>query len=287
MFRSMDGSSDNGREPNDGLAADAWRTDQERWAGALSQAPAFGEAIGRQLQLVREGKGRTAEEVAKRARQVGLSWHRPTVGQIERGRRALSAVELIMLPLIYGVPLGELLPEGVIWLTPEVGVYDREVRRVLGGDHNPSSLALRAPGGWHVRGVSDRPSEEALEMVQALTASPWPHNSDPRYVQDKPDEAEVKAAKRLDTTPHFVAYAAREFWGHGLAAEREARLSERGELPEGKRALQSARGHITRVLLAELEPVVRGLEVAPRQGDLDPTEPGALEDRQKGRETGG
>ncbi|MFD9629898.1 helix-turn-helix domain-containing protein [Streptomyces violascens] len=251
-------------------------SDAEQWAEALEQAPPFGEAIGRKLQRVREEKGRTAEDVAQTAQQLGLSWHRPTVGQIERGRRALSAAELIMLPLIYGRPLGELLPEGTVWLTSELGVYDREVRKVLGGDYTPNHLALRAPGGWHVKGRSDQSGEEVGERVAEAVAvlstrSQWPTRALARYVQDKPDEAETKAAKRLDTTPHYVAYAARETWGHGLAVEREARLRERGELPEGKRALQSARGHITRTLVAELEPVIRRYET--RRGEPDHVDP--------------
>jgi hypothetical protein len=156
-----------------------------------------------------------------------------------------------MLPHIYGCPLGYLLPEETVWLTPEVGVYDRDVRRTLGGDRTPNSLALHAPGSWHVKGLSDQTGEEATrQMARALArleaSSPWPTNAQVRYAQDKPDDAETKAAKKLGTTPHCVAYAARETWGHGLAEEREARLRERGDLPEGKRALHSARGHITR-----------------------------------------
>ncbi|MEW1678510.1 helix-turn-helix transcriptional regulator [Streptomyces noursei] len=255
-----------GREPEGGAATgSAPAADQERWEHALAQAPSFGAAIGQQLQRVREGKGRTAEDVARQAQQLGLSWHRPTVSQIERGRRALSAVELIMLPLIYGCPLSDLLPDGTMWLTPDVGVYAREVRKVLAGDYNPSARVLRVPGGWRVTGISERAGEEvAHQMARAVAHmqanSPWPTNAQIRYVQDSPDDAETKAAKRLNTTPHYVAYAARETWGRGLAAEREARLLERGELPEGKRALQSARGHITRTLIAEVEPIVRAHE---------------------------
>ncbi|MFD8610529.1 helix-turn-helix domain-containing protein [Streptomyces sp. NPDC059631] len=290
LLRSMNRSDGRERVLEGGSTADAAPVaDEERWARALAQAPSFGEAIGGRLQRVREEAGRTAEEVARTAQQLGLSWHRPTVGQIERGRRALSAVELVMLPLIYGRPLGDLLPEGTVWLTPKVGVYEREVRRVLGGDHNPSTFALHAPGGWHVRGVSDQSAEEAARQtakaVAYMTAgSPWPPNAQVRYARDRPDDAETKAAKKLDTTPYYVAYAARETWGHGLAEEREARLRERGDLPEGKRALQSARGHITRALVTELEPVVKAYKerhCEPEQ--LDTADVGMS----KGRETNG
>ncbi|MFK0295608.1 helix-turn-helix domain-containing protein [Streptomyces sp. NPDC090442] len=279
------------REPEDRAAAgDAPATEQERWEHALAQAPAFGEAIGKQLQRVREEKGRTAEDVARQAQQLGLSWHRPTVSQIERGRRALSAVELIMLPLIYGCPLGDLLPDGTMWLTPDVGVYDREVRKALAGDYNPSARALRLPGGWHVKGFSDQDKEETARHVAQAVAyleahSPWPHNAQARYVQGKPDDAETKAAKRLGTTPHYVAYAARETWGRGLAAEREARLRERGELPEGKRALQSARGHITRTLVAELEPIVKAHEE--RRGEPERLDVAPMKTAKKEREANG
>lgn len=285
----MERSSGKERQPEGGPAADAApTTDEERWAQALVHAPAFGESIGRQLQRVREDKGRTAEDVARTAQQLGLPWHRPTVGHIERGRRALSAVELIMLPLIYGCPLGELLPEGTVWLTSKLGVYDKEVRRVLGGDYNPRYRALHLPGGWHLKGVSDKSAEEDAEelaraVVRMTARSPWPPNALAHHVQERPDDAETKAAKRLGTTPHYVAYAARETWGHGLAAEREARLRERGDLPEGKRALQSARGHITRTLIAELAPVIK--EYGERQPA--PLELGPLKVTKKERDTNG
>lgn len=273
----METSDGKERVPEAGEADAAPATDEERWADALAHAPTFGEAIGRRLQRVREDASRTAEDVARTAQQLGLLWHRPTVGQIERGRRALSAVELVALPLIYGRPLGELLPDGTVWLTSKLGVYDREVRRVLGGNHNPSYRALHLPGGWHVKGVSDRDPKEYAEdvaQVAALLSAPWPPNAKLRHIMEKPDDAETKAAKRLGTTPHYVAYAARETWGHGLAAEREARLRQRGDLPEEKRALQSARGHITRTLVAELAPVVKAY--GEPEKPLDPSELGPM-----------
>jgi transcriptional regulator with XRE-family HTH domain len=273
--------------------------DDERWARALDQAPTFGEAIGQQLQRVREEKGRTAEDVAQSARWLGLSWHRPTVRQIEQGQRSISAAELILLPVIYSVPLSELLPQGTVWLTSELGVYGREVRKVLGGDYSPSTRALHAPGGWHLKGTSDQdPVERAVRVARAVgeiwRRTSWPPHAVAQHAQDNPDEAETKAAKRLGTTPHYVAYAARETWGRGLAEEREVRLRERGELPEGKRAVQSARGHITRTLVAELEPVVQAYEAQREAAEreeaenFDPSEVGRVTKvNEKGRETSG
>ncbi|WP_438312263.1 helix-turn-helix domain-containing protein [Streptomyces sp. HUAS TT3] len=294
-MKSNDGKE---REPAGVPSADA-PTDEERWALALEQAPTFGEALGARMRQVREGNGRTAEDVAKSARHYGLSWHRPTVGQIEQGQRSLSAVELIMLPAIYSVPLNELLPDETVWLTSELGVYGREVRRVLGGDYHPPYRALFAPGGWYLKGSSDQdPTETAVRVAKAAAElwrrNSWPAHAAAQHTQETPDEAEAKAAKRLGTTAHYVAYAARDTWGRGLAAEREARLRERGELPEGKRALQSARGHITRALVAELEPVVKVYEAErEREGreeaeNFDPSEIALTpEERKKRREANG
>lgn len=290
----MTASDGNERDLTKGSEADHDDA-QERWARELEEARPFGEVLGQRLQEVREEQKRTAEDVAQDAQHYGLSWHRPTVRQIEQGKRSMSTAELMMLPLVYGVRLGDLIPEEeTVWLTPKVRVYGRELRRVLGGDYIPHPRAQRAPGGWHVKGWSDLADEEITRgMLRWAAASaernPWPTGATASHVfQGRPDEAEAKAAKRLGTTPHYVAYAARETWGHGLAAEREARLHERGELPEEKRALQSARGHITRALLAELEPVVKAHEE--RRGEperLDPADLGPLKETRQGRETDG
>ncbi|GGR72725.1 hypothetical protein GCM10010252_08980 [Streptomyces aureoverticillatus] len=290
----MTASDGNERDLTKGSEADGDDA-QKRWARELEEARPFGEVLGQRLQEVREEQKRTAEDVAQDARHYGLSWHRPTVRQIEQGKRALSAAELMMLPLVYRVRLADVIrEEETVWLTPKVRVYGRELRRVLGGDYIPHPRALRAPGGWHLKGWSDLDGDEVVRSVAQWSAAraerdPWPTGATGSHVvQGKPDEAETKAAKRLGTTPHYVAYAARETWGHGLAAEREARLRERGELPEEKRALQSARGHITRALLAELEPVVKAHEERRGQPDRpDPADMGPLKVTRNGRETDG
>lgn len=56
------------------------------------------QAIASRLRLSREMAGLTQGQVAK-----SLDWHRPTVSEIEAGRRKVSAEELLVLAEMYGV----------------------------------------------------------------------------------------------------------------------------------------------------------------------------------------
>ncbi|MGW1363516.1 hypothetical protein ACWCQP_39630 [Streptomyces chartreusis] len=233
---------------------------EELWAHMLDQAPSFSVALGQRLAEIRKDEKRTTEQVAQQAQQLGLTWHRTTVGQTELGRRSLSAVELLLLPLLYGKPLRDLLPDETTWLTDATAVFPEELWGAIEGNWDRPGAMRHGPGRWHLK---NRPStDDMIEAVAAWanrSAERWPHGALAKHVAP-PDEAESKAAKKLGTTPHYVAYAARELWGRGLVAEREARLTERGDLPESPRALQAARGHITRTLIEELMPAIRDYE---------------------------
>ncbi|MER7574899.1 helix-turn-helix transcriptional regulator [Streptomyces sp. NPDC126514] len=224
----------------------------------------FGVQLGEQLQRVREEKEATREDIARKARYFGLPWHRPTVGQIEQGKRGVSAAELLLLPLIYSKPLRDLLPaaDEVTWLTDETAVYGSRLRQFLDEDYNPADASM--PGPWHFK-AAVRQGERHFEALRRFSdALPWGSKAG---FAASPDESETKAAKRLNTTPEYVAYTARELWGRGLAEERDARLAERPDAPTAPRAVQAARGHITRILLDELEPSIREHE---KRRDLPP-----------------
>ncbi|WP_405750046.1 helix-turn-helix domain-containing protein [Streptomyces sp. NBC_00012] len=236
---------------------------QERWTQLLAEGEPFALQMGQRLQQVREEAEQTREDVARKAKALGLSWHRPTVGQIEQGKRGLTAVELLLLPLIYRVPLRDLLPgpDTVVRLTEATAVYGAELLRVLDVGHVSGHVG---PGGWEFQHVTDALRDMAQKTSRILEDFPWRAMSE--YVA-VPDEAETKAAKRLNTTPNYVAYTSRELWGRGLAEERDERLSDRGDVPESPRAVQAARGHVTRALISELEPAIRRYEELRGQPD--------------------
>ena len=65
------------------------------------------QAIASRLRLAREMAGLTQGQVAKLS-----GWHRPTVSEIEAGRRRVSAEELSRLAELYGVDVSWVLEGG-------------------------------------------------------------------------------------------------------------------------------------------------------------------------------
>jgi transcriptional regulator with XRE-family HTH domain len=125
-------------------------------------------------------------------------------------------------------------------------------------------MALRLPREW-VLGV--------LESVRRRWAAKTPPRDWDDYDErerlwrdvglEAAGDAERKAAAVLKVPPLAVALAARALWDWSLTAEREHRLAV--QLPglvrdtTPARKLQALRGHITRALVEEMEPVVRSL----------------------------
>lgn len=241
-------------------AAQQLREERDRLARAIEKASPFSEVVGVRLEAVRSRSRRTTEDIASAARGLGLTWHRTTVRQTERGKRSLTAAELLLLPLMYGAPLRDLLPDEreMVWLTDEVAVSGGELARVLDEGYEPGAAEVNTADGWYIKGADARLKELSRRMT--AHAVEWPSGVRAGSTMAEPDEAETKAAKRLDSTPHYVASAARELWGRGLVEERDARLAQRSPVPDSPRALQAARGHVTRTLIAELEPTVREYE---------------------------
>jgi hypothetical protein len=71
-------------------------------------------------------------------------------------------------------------------------------------------------------------------------------------------ETERKAARTLHIDdPAEVAVAALRLWGRSLTQERDARVVDAAAPDASPRTLQALRGHVTRHLLEEIEPIVR------------------------------
>ena len=112
----------------------------------MSEHEAKRKVIASRLRLSREMAGLTQGQVAKR-----LGWHRPTVSEIEAGRRRVSAEELTTLAEIYGA--------SVPW--------------IAGGDDEDSSLAAERVklAARELSKLQERDLNRVLQLLQALRAS--------------------------------------------------------------------------------------------------------------------
>ena len=104
------------------------------------------QAIASRLRLAREMAGLTQGQVAK-----ALGWHRPTVSEIEAGRRKVSAEELPVLAEMYGVNVPWVIGE-------EGGETDGEADRVR--------LAARELSKLRVEDL-----DRVLQLMRALRAT--------------------------------------------------------------------------------------------------------------------
>jgi transcriptional regulator with XRE-family HTH domain len=69
------------------------------------------EIAGRQLALLREERGWSQSEVARRMEASGYNWHQATVGRVENGKHPLRLNELVRLAAMFGVsPIRLIVP---------------------------------------------------------------------------------------------------------------------------------------------------------------------------------
>ena len=102
------------------------------------------QGIASRLRLAREMAGLTQGQVARR-----IGWHRPTLSEIEAGRRGVKAEELTVMAELYGVR--------VPWIMGEEGsdtISDRAM------------LAARELGK-----LRDEDLDRLLQLIQSLKAS--------------------------------------------------------------------------------------------------------------------
>lgn len=203
------------------------------------------QVIGEEIRRRREEKGVRQEALAQAARAYGLEWNRGTVTAVELGRRGLSLGELALLPLILSEaeiahPLLApwlLVPDrdGEVNVSPGLQLPYQLVRDLLGEE-------WKNGGRWS--GTPIAPSQPADRAA--------------RLARDAAGAAESKAAGTLRVPAERVAEAALKLWGRSLTAERDVRVEALLDGQEASaRRVQAIRGHVTRVLLEELGPLLK------------------------------
>jgi transcriptional regulator with XRE-family HTH domain len=154
-----------------------------RMVHSLPMAPAsYGDAILENIRATRARKKLDQRDVSERMRNLGYtSWHRQTLGKVERGERRLAASEVIGLALALGTNTSVLLggpPDDVIELGG-IQLSGEEVTSLASGRNSRSIVwkgnvpsRREVVAGW--AGDPDMPGElkDALQAAGDPEAEP-------------------------------------------------------------------------------------------------------------------
>jgi transcriptional regulator with XRE-family HTH domain len=228
-------------------------------------------AIGRRLKALRESRALRQGQVAEAARRFGLPWSQATVAAIETGRRRLFLHEALFLPTVLAQltawaprpQLRDLIPsdEGT-WIVIENALVraDFLAEEAFGRQRKPRPEILWLQ--YRHLPIIDADHRRAWRRVWGSEKA-----FDPDLmalaITDALGEAETHAAAKFDVTPALLALAARKQWGRSLTQERDRRAADRAGDEKDPRALQAIRGHVTRELLDELEPLLKEIRSRP------------------------
>jgi transcriptional regulator with XRE-family HTH domain len=225
------------------------------------------DALGKMLQRLRTEQGASQDALARAARRVGVPWTASSVAQLETGRRALTVDEAARLPLVLhrlGVPAAtlsrdsarpplEIRADAAMILATLCGYEVKQAPRMVTLEDPEKRRQWDAEWARLRIVLGPAPGGEPAGTPAAITEN---------FAQLRRDQAgvlEQRAARRFKVGALQVAVAARQRWRRGLTEERDRRSAEATAGKSGRTA-QTIRGHVTRQLLAELEPDLRRLQ---------------------------
>jgi len=226
-------------------------------------AKGLGQLLGDRLKTIREERGLTQDEFARRARQVGLPWSAITVDSFETGqRKSVALEELLLLSYAFRVDPGDwFVGNGWAELAPDAMASLGVIRSMLAGSSTDSWMRISErlwdiPEFQNAPGVLGAQFERLNDRIQVAKNYLGPDVSTEtaiKAVEAAAGEVEVKAAYKFHVEPLQVSLEAFKNWGRGLTQERDRRFGEEAR-KVSFRSLSASRGHITRILLKELAP---------------------------------
>lgn len=208
----------------------------------MSEIRTVRQAIGQRIREIRTAHGRQQWHIADAARTLGLAWDQSRVAGLERGAKALSAEELLRLPLVLqwagcGSPtLADLLPSDRnerIRLDSSTTASAGLLRDVLAGQADPRGTIT--PAGATPRGFG-------LPRFGSPADEPAEHR-----------DAERTAAARLGIPVADVVRLSRTLWeGRSLTDERDRLVAARSSVGDTPDRTAALRGRVTRDLIEQL-----------------------------------
>lgn len=212
--------------------------------------------LGERVRVIRGAAGLRQQDVADALRAFGAhSWTRSRVAELERGDKAVSAEELILIVAALrratgrSVTLAELLlADDLVALTDSTDLAARDIAPLLmGGDvldlvqtvYDTSADTMNAVNALRRHGPAvgvDRIRAAERKIPELVLTS---------------GEAEERGARDLGlSSGEFIALSALT-WGRSLSAERDARVAAMGGDDMNPRSRAAHRGRVTRELIDE------------------------------------
>lgn len=226
--------------------------------------------VGEGLRAFREDKGLRQDDVAAAARELGLKWGRSSVAALEGGSRDLKLEEFFLLsPLIgrlggWDKPLVRSNEKVALsdsqWVRSDILLNFFVSSLVVGNEVSNEDAELETVEDWDPPSGFEAAKSYArnFEIYGVIRIVVWgkcPDYSPGARIANETAATFAARLTRPDGKPvsaelaNAISYG---LWDKSPGAERDARTRSRGQY-ETKRALQSARGHVSRELIKELQ----------------------------------
>jgi transcriptional regulator with XRE-family HTH domain len=206
------------------------------------------DVLAKNLSRVRKQQGLTQDEVAARARDLGLQWSQQSVSDLEAGRLVLSVGEWWLAPAIYRVPAAELVRcDGEVDVEGAVlSDLPRDLPKLAEGRQLVhKDLDLR----WNVEAPTSA-EQRVLERYGVDISALGEIHAEARSDATRKAARALSSRLRRQVEPFEIAVASYALWDRGLSAQRDALLEDENAAPRTRQAL---RGHVTRRLTDELK----------------------------------
>lgn len=220
------------------------------------RATPWATAVGERVATLRQERGLSQDELARKLVELGLPWTRATVASIEIGRREITLRETHVLAFAFDEAVSELEPRrGSVALTDGLTVPARTLSTQLDA---PAVLPRRKRTGG--ASATRRRIDEETEEIARL----WPQARIDSlailYIRtDARAEATLVVARKVGATPIEVATTAYQLWSMGLSQKRDRAVETRAPAKASTESIRRIRGHVTRALVKELEPAIEEL----------------------------
>lgn len=211
------------------------------------------DLIAANVRRLRTEAGVTVDMISKAATDFGLDWSPTWLSALERGQRALSAEQLLALPLVLGhalshaVSLADLLggegrvrlkvaprnAKSTVVIPPVDGdpaaTEEAHAVELSGLREAATAIPLHRPfSGPTERPDTKSPPEQAADKMRAISKANL-GNVDIRVLnraEAGASDLEHKLARKLNVPEIVVIAACASLWGHSMAVERDKQLLE-------------------------------------------------------------